>query len=473
MSSFHLRPSSKHTFELATDSPVAMPCRPAAQLPPPDVLATLFKALAASAEALPCVELQRCAMVCRSWRSAALATVGYCRGAMEGSEADGRRACVEALAFIPAYRPPASGLVDLPSQQPAALELPAGLALPPALRTATEGWAASVVAGSTDGSGHLWGAESQAWTGEVPRPPPVFMGGAVYALAYLPTQRWLAAGSFDASIKLWDLESQLEVGVLRGHTSWINALAHLPEWDWLASGSADTTVLLHDPATRTIVGVFGGHHEPIHAVALLPRSRWLASGSADGTVKLFQIPAPSEIETLRSAGIETSEETGEERWSASALQPQSCASLAGHSSTVRAVVAISSFCSDIVASGSKDGTVRIWEPGTQAELVKVVPADAPKSVVYALAWVANSRILAVGGSGQPREDPNSLLDGTVRLYKLDETSRCDGRTAGVSVSPVATLHAHSGWVTSLACIDTPHGTLASGSHDCSIKLWTV
>ena len=208
--------------------------------------------------------------------------------------------------------------------------------------------------------------------------------------------------------------------------------------------------------------------------ALLPRSRWLASGSADGTVKLFSIPAPSEIEALRIAGIETSEETGEERWSASALQPRCCATLAGHASTVRAVVAMSSFCSDLVASGSRDGTVRIWEPATQAELAKVVPADAPKSVVYALAWVPSSRCLAVGGS-RPREDPDSLLDGTVRLYRVDETARSDGRTAGVSVSPVATLHAHTGWVTSLACIETPHGrdTLASGSHDCSIKLWTV
>ena len=258
--------------------------------PPPDVLAALFKALAASAEALPCVELQRCAGVCRSWRSAATTTVGYCRGQMEGSEADGRRACVEALAFIPAYRPPVSGLEQRPppSQQ---LLLPAGLELPPALRTTTDGWAATVVAGSTDGSGeyheaspprldfpvaftegllvvtgHLWGAASQAWTGEVPRPPPVFMGGAVYALAYLPTQRWLAAGSFDATIKLWDLGSHLEVGVLRGHTSWINTLAHLSEWDWLASGSADNTVLLHDPATRTIMGAFTGHFEPIHAL---------------------------------------------------------------------------------------------------------------------------------------------------------------------------------------------------------------
>ena len=426
-----------------------------AELITADVVTLLLRQLTADAVRLPSRDLQRCAAVCRSWRAAARRTVGYCVGSLEGSEVDGRRTCVEALVFVPAHDDGDVPDADAPHTQ---ARTHTHLQLPPALRQGAR-WAATVAAGCTDGSAHLWGAQSQRWTGEVPRPPPVFMGGAVYALAYLPTQRWLAAGSHDATIKLWDLGSQLEVGVLRGHTSWVNALLHLPERDWLASGSADNTVLLHCPATRTIVGVVTGHAEPVHALALLPRERQLASGSADGTVKLFSIPTTAET-SQRHAAVQTSVDTGEERWSAAAIRPCCSSTLSGHTDSVRAIVCISTFGSDLLVSGSKDGTIRLWESTQATALAIVVPADSPKSVVFALSWVAASRSLAAGS-----------MDGAVRLYAVAEVGREAGRTTSVSVSPAVTLCGHSGWVTSLTCLGDR--TLASGSHDCTVRIWWV
>ena len=269
-----------------------------------DALALVFSRLASEDPSA----LQRAAQTCSQWWVAGRATSGYCGGRLIGSAAEGRRSGVEALAYIP----PREG-----SHEPAPATTKQ---LPPSLIKG-RGWPATLAAGCTDGSSRLWGVENKTCLSEIPLPPSAWMGCAVYALAYLPSQGWVAGGSYDSSIKLWDLESRLEVGILRGHRTWVNALLYLPHLDWLASGSGDSRVLLHCPETRTIVGVIDDAQAAIHGLALLTDllARYLqksvtcavqrrARGShtpwdltvcacslsacADNSVKIWQLPSP-------------------------------------------------------------------------------------------------------------------------------------------------------------------------------------
>jgi len=59
-------------------------------------------------------------------------------------------------------------------------------------------------------------------------------------LAVLPDYT-LASGSFDHTIKIWDVKSGKCIKTLEGHTDYVNSLAVLPD-DTLASGSDDCNI---------------------------------------------------------------------------------------------------------------------------------------------------------------------------------------------------------------------------------------
>ena len=71
----------------------------------------------------------------------------------------------------------------------------------------------------------------------------------VHAVAFSPDGRWLASGSSDNTVKLWDVATGRELRTLISHTGGVNAVAFSLDGRWLASGSSDNTVKLWDVAT--------------------------------------------------------------------------------------------------------------------------------------------------------------------------------------------------------------------------------
>lgn len=93
----------------------------------------------------------------------------------------------------------------------------------------------------------------------------------------------LATGSYDSTIKIWDIETGKEIRTLRGHTSGIRCLQF--DDTKLISGSIDMDIKVWNWRTGACVSTFHGHSNGI--VGLHFDGSVLASGSMDKTIKVW------------------------------------------------------------------------------------------------------------------------------------------------------------------------------------------
>ena len=101
--------------------------------------------------------------------------------------------------------------------------------------------------------------------------------------------RWLASGSDDGTAKIWDLNKGAAAFTLMGHTDWVTAVAFSTDGKVLASSSTDKTVKLWDASTGKLRATLSGHATPVHTVAFSPNGKRLASSAEDSTVKVWNI----------------------------------------------------------------------------------------------------------------------------------------------------------------------------------------
>jgi WD40 repeat protein len=71
-------------------------------------------------------------------------------------------------------------------------------------------------------------------------------GQRFHVLAFSPIGRWLAAGTTQGHVLVWDLTDGRRVAEVAGHRGPVGSLAWSPDGTRLASGGADTTVLVWD-----------------------------------------------------------------------------------------------------------------------------------------------------------------------------------------------------------------------------------
>lgn len=240
----------------------------------------------------------------------------------------------------------------------------------------------------------------------------------------------LASGSADQTIKLWDVETGQCLRTLQGHTEKVFSVAFSPK-TWgstggiLASGSADCTVRLWDLETGQCLKVLQEHDDRVFSVCLSPDNQAIASSSADQTVKLWAVNTGQCFQTLR----------GHSYWVlCAAFSP-----IPSFPSLVRGV-------GGILASGSADQTVRLWDVET-GQCLKILQGHT-------------NQVMSVSFSPDGQTLASASADETVKLWAV-RTGQC-----------LKTLQGHTSQVLSISF--NPQGNiLASSSADETIKLWDI
>lgn len=264
----------------------------------------------------------------------------------------------------------------------------------------------------------------------------------------------LATGSYDNTIKIWDIETGECLRTLTGHTLGIRALQF--DDTKLISGSLDKTLRVWNWRTGECISTYQGHIEGVIAVHF--EGNVLASGSIDRTVKIWN------------------------------FSDKSTFCLRGHKDWVNAVRVDAA--SRTVFSASDDCTVRLWDLDTrrtirvfeghvgQVQQVTLMPAeyepddidleddeDATSSIsspsldIHTPIPHPSTDSYASWPDSRPRPPRYMLtgaLDSTIRLWDIT-TGKC-----------LKTLFGHVEGVWALAA-DTLR--VVSGAEDRMIKVW--
>ena len=108
----------------------------------------------------------------------------------------------------------------------------------------------------------------------------------VTSVAFSPDGKTLASGSWDKTVRLWDVDTRTLKATLEGHTDYVYCVAFSPNGKTLASGSEDYSIRLWDAHTGKDLNTLWRHTGGVYSIAFSPDGKLLASGGEDRTIQL-------------------------------------------------------------------------------------------------------------------------------------------------------------------------------------------
>ena len=230
----------------------------------------------------------------------------------------------------------------------------------------------------------------------------------------------LATGSYDTTVKIWDINTGECLRTLHGHTSGVRALQF--DDTKLISGSMDEKIKLWNWRTGECISTYDGHTGGVISVSI--DANLLASGSIDRTVRIWN------------------------------FSDKSTYALRGHKDWVNAVRIDAE--SRTVFSASDDCTIRLWDLDTR-RTIRTFEGHVGQV----------QQLILLPAEYEPEDPDEEVHDDTDAESTHSQTSAEEGDT-GTPVSENTNTFAN--WPDSRP---RPPKYMLTGGLDSTIRLWNV
>ncbi|RHY33187.1 hypothetical protein DYB32_006192 [Aphanomyces invadans] len=191
----------------------------------------------------------------------------------------------------------------------------------------------------------------------------------ILALAVSSDSKFLASGGVDKILRVWDVASNELLESFKGHRDAISSLAFRKKAHMLFSGSYDRTVKHWNLTEMGYVETLFGHQNEITAIDCLQKDRVVSVGRDA---------------SLRSLSL----------WFNGKKKPTYVVRAAHGGKWITSVAVLPR--SDLVATGSSDGFVRLWKANLKERSLEPVASIPMDGFVNALAFPKTGSFLVAG-----------------------------------------------------------------------------
>lgn len=283
---------------------------------------------------------------------------------------------------------------------------------------------------------------------------------SVRIVIWSPDSTTLFSGSYDQTVRLWDI-NRGQCDAILSHPGIVWSAALAPDGATLAVCGGDSAIRIWEVKPNRLVEmvkILQGHRSIIPAAAFSPSGHLLAIGDSLGSIRLWQMAedAPQSVHSIQShdwiealafspdgrylAGTGATNDHAIRLWNVAT--GECVAVLAGHTQRVRSLA----FAPDgaILASTGRDFTIRLWDVRNPRDCRTLQVLHGHANMVYSLAFNHDGTQLV-----------SSSQDQTIRFWDM-RTGRQIQQVTGFKLNLFVQFspHAHI-----LACSADSTGTI--------------